>query len=203
MSAGIYDIIPGLKEAQEEYKTTQIEAFAGIEPRICGMIEVLPFTPQMFVELDMCGNRFFVSDEGPDENDAAALLWRVSPLYARNAEEFRHGFTTGLTLVFLEVDAFDIIAGIQSYIARAWAGMPLFSSKSGGYGSDVSTWSSHIVHIIAKEYGWTEEYILNLPFRRLWQYANRIMEDINPKYKERCGRAMQIRQNWLLNQTNN
>jgi hypothetical protein len=54
--------------------------------------------------------------------------------------------------------------------------------------------------MFAKEYGWAEEVTLNLPFRRLWQYANRILEDGDPKFRETYPAAARIRNRWLQEQ---
>lgn len=198
MLAGLYAHIPGLKEAEEKYSDAQVEAFIGIEPRLAGRIEVRPFTPQMFVELDLSGNRFFSTEEDPDEGDVGAFLWRISPCYAPGNEAQRSAFGQLLNLVLLETELSVLITEIQAYVARAWLAMPIPSKGRSGSGSvDISAWPSHIVHMLAKEYGWKEEYIMGLPFRRLWQYVHRIREEMNPDYKERCHAALSIRSRWL------
>lgn len=196
MAPGPLDFIPGLREAEVRYRQENAEAFAGVEPNICGGVEVLPFTPQMFVELDGAGNAFFGERGTPiTPADVAVFLWRVSPYFLRGDENLRR-FHIGNSAI-LPYDR--AVTEVQEYITRAWAGMPLWPGKAGS-GHGLGQWPARLVHIFAKEYGWLEEYTLNLPFRRLWQYANRILEEADPKYREKCGAAMRIQTDWLIEQ---
>lgn len=193
--AGLHDLIPGLREAERAHSETQLEAFAGMEPDIAGLVEVLPFTPQMFLELAGCGNGFFGGrDARVLPEDICQFLWRVSPKFSRSNHELRKQFieTVGACLTLEES-----VLGIVDYIGRAWAGMP---SWSGSGGLSAGVWPARLVHMFAKEYGWEEQFILNLPYRRLWQYANRILEDHDPKYRERCRESMRLRDEWLQEQ---
>lgn len=196
MAAGIDSQIPGLIEVREKYKRLQLEAFVGIEPKICGQIEVLPFTPRMFLELMIAGNRFVAGDDPIRAEDIGIFLWRISPLYVRGNCVIQEEFISLLTRIFSLYGTEEMSSVIIAYFNRAWDGVPQF--KRGRH--SISSWVSNLVHMIAKEYGWTEEYILDLPFRRLWQYVNRIMEDANPKYKERCQEADALKSRWLIEQ---
>ncbi len=191
MAADLYNLIPGLKEVESAYKVQQLEAFTGLEPAICGVILVNPFTPQMFVELDGCGNAFF-GDELPGVADVAAFLWRISPVYKRGDNEARLIFFGLINNLPYEQCAVEL----YQYLKRSWAGMPQGKSTARGQQS-AGTWISRIVHILASKYGWSEEEILNKPFRRLWQYINRIIEEADEHYIERCPEAQRLRAEWL------
>lgn len=192
MVAGLYDLIPGLREAEENYKREQAEAFAGVEPDICGVVSILPFTPQMFLELDGAGNAFF-HKKPINPEDIAVFLWRTSPIYQRAADDLRRFFVGSLATLDYQQSALEIC----EYIRRSWSGRPSTGKLST---PSLGQWPSRIVHLFASEYGWSEEYILNLPFRRLWQYANRIKEERNNEYRETCPDAMALRSRWLQEQ---
>ncbi|MBS0328218.1 MAG: hypothetical protein JSR30_00065 [Proteobacteria bacterium] len=194
MAPGLSDLIPGLREAEDSYRQANAEAFAGVEPDICGMVRILPLTPQMFIELDGAGNAFFAkAGTAISPADVAIFLWRVSPFFTREDVALRrlHTANSGILPYDRAVDE------ITAYIRRSWAGMPLWKRKAGGEGG-MGQWPARLVHMFASEYGWTEEYILNLPFRRLWQYANRVLEEHDPKFREQSAEVMRLRQEWLI-----
>ena len=185
------DFIPGIREAEARYREEQIEAFAGVEPDICRMIAVLPFTPQMFIELSGAGNALLEAKQ-VSPIDVAQFLWRVSPGFDRFDAGKRQTFN--LCVAILPFD--QAVDEILEYVRRAWEPMPMWPGGSGATPS-AGVWPSRIVDLFASEYGWLEEYTLNLPFRRLWQYANRVLERKNEKYTQRCPESLRLRQKWL------
>lgn len=196
MATGLSDLISGLREAEDEYRSDSAQAFAGIEPAICGMVEVLPMTPKMFIDLDGADNAFF-SRKGKliTVGDVAAFLWRCSPHYTFGKPEsagIRSFFNANLYVLPYDQSVDEIYA----YITRAWAGMPLWKSKVSAE-RGVAQWPSRLVHMFGSAYHWTESETLNLPFRRLWQYANRVLESHDPEYKEQCSAVLKLRAEWL------
>lgn len=193
MGGSLQELIPGLAEAVERYRAEAFEAFAGVEPKICSAIEVRPLTSRMFMDLEG-GECAFVARTGRrvDETDVGVLLWRCSPFYERGNEDLRRFFQANLVWMPFE-DARD---QIFDYLRRSLAGMPLWKGKVWAT-PGVGQWQSRLVHMFAKEYGWTEDYILDLPLRRLWQYANRIVEDADPSYKEQAPAALKLRAEFL------
>lgn len=193
MGGSLQDLIPGLAEAVEKYRAEAFEAYAGVEPKICRAVEIRPLTPRMFMDLEggECG---FVAQVGRkvDESDVGVLLWRCSPFYERGNEDLRRFFQANLVWMPFE-DARD---EIFEYLRRSLAGMPLWKGKVGAT-PGVGQWQSRVVHMFAKEYGWTEDYVLDLPLRRLWQYANRILEAADPSYKEQAPAALRVRAEFL------
>lgn len=191
--AGLYDLIPGLREVEDDYRREQADAFSLIEPKIGQLIPVLPFTPQMFIHLDGIESPFFAKGrEEITEVDIALFLWRVSPIYRPEDRDLRTFFIGNLCLLEAQQTTNEICA----YIQRAWLGMPAWPGGAGGQPT-LAQWPSRLVDMFGKEYGWTEEYVLNMPYRRLWQYANRILERANPKYREQCAAALRLRGDWL------
>jgi hypothetical protein len=193
MAGTLYELIPGLKEAEYKYKAEQLEGFVGIEPPICGSIHVRPFSPQMYLELEGCGNAFVLHRE-PTPADAGVFLWRISEKYARMDNKTRDEFIAILsTMSFPEV-----CLEIHEYRRRAWSGIP--QSMGNAESESVGSWVSFVVHKIAINYHWPEQEILNMPFRRLWQYMNRIKEHFNDRYKEQCPDSQRLKNDWLLAQ---
>ncbi len=195
MAGNLYDLIPGLRESDDRYRSEAAEAFAGVEPMICGAIEILPLTPRMFLDLEG-GECSFVARTGReiDFRDVGLLLWRCSPMYKPRDADLQRLFQATLAALPF-ADARDEIA---EYLRRSLAGMPLWKGKVGGSpGGGVAVWASRLVHLFAKEYGWTESAVLEMPFRRLWQYANRILEGADPSYKEQCPESLEIRAKFL------
>ncbi len=196
MSQGLHDLIPGLREAERRYRDEAHESFAGVEARICGKVQVLPMTARMFLDLQGGDNGLVMRNDRPvNEEDVAVLLWRCSPLYSRADEDLRRFYQATL----LELPYEDAVVDCLEYVRRSLAGQPLWKGKARAT-PGVGQWAARLVHIFAKEYGWTEDYVLDLPLRRLWQYANRIMEDADPTYKEQAPDALRLRQLWLEQQ---
>jgi hypothetical protein len=193
MASNLHDLIPGLREAEEQYRAESFEAFAGVEPRICKAFEILPLTPRMFLDLEggECG---FVVKNGRDldERDIALLLWRCSPYYVRGNDDLRR-FHQGAIAILPYVQC---VGEISDYLRRSLAGMPLWKGKLRAT-PGVGIWASRLVHLFAKEYGWSEDQVLDMPFRRLWQYANRILEDKDATYKEQAPAALDLRAKFL------
>jgi hypothetical protein len=198
MANGLSDLLPGLREAEDSYRQASAEAFAGIEPKIAGMVDIAPFTPAMFIDLDGAQNAFFSPPGTPiTPADVCAFLWRCSPYYTRTdpgADDIRRFFQANLYVVPYN----QAVDDINAYVKRAWLGMPLWKTKVQPEGEKaLAQWPARLVHMFAKEYGWLEAYTLNLPFRRLWQYANRILEEHDPKFKEQCSEVLRMRADLL------
>lgn len=192
---GSLDFIPGVREAEVQFRDEQLEGFAGVEPDICGMISVVPLTAQIYIELSGAGNAFFNREENNGivtPVDVAQFLWRVNPGFSRTNKELRQEFHTIISVLNFDQAVLEIL----EYIRRAWSAMPQWPGSPGSSPS-AGVWPSRIVDMFASEYGWQEEYILNVPFRRLWQYANRILERKSDKYTHKCPEAMRLREQWL------
>lgn len=187
------DFIPGLAEAETKFRDEQLEAFVGIEPSICGAFPVVPLTPQIYIELSGSGNAFF---EGTRITpvDVAVFLWRVNPGFKAGDKKRRKKCNQYVSLLVFE----DAVIDILEYIRRSLAPMPQWTSDGGS--TSVAVWPSRLVDLFAAEYGWSEEYTLSRPFRRLWQYANRIMERKDDRYTHKCPEALRLRAKWLQDQ---
>lgn len=189
MTGNIYDLIPGLREAEEAFRDEQLEAFTGIEIPICG-IEVRPFSPRMFLELDGVENDLMRDVKAPRVEHLAMFLWRVSQDFDRLNVRRRAQFLRR----FRRIPYGPAVVGVREYLRKNYAPMPQITQTNQ---ETVAVWPSVVVHLFASEYGWTEDVILDTPFRRLWQYLNRIFEKRDPAYRQKCAAAMQLRAEWL------
>lgn len=187
---GIDKLIPGEKEAAEKFRTEQILSFAGVEPDI-GAVAVKPFTPAMFIDLEI-GESGFFGGRSPGPSDLAVMLWRVSEAYERGNAAKRTQFNYFVGMMNHD----EAMTGCFDYLRRAWLAMPEWPGSKGGPKS-VGIWPSRLVHMFGTEYGWLEEYTLNLPFRRLWQYANRILESNSDRYVQKAPGVRSARADWL------
>lgn len=189
----IAEIIPGLNEAEGRFRDELMEAFVGLEPSICGTIDVLPFTPKMFIDLEAGGSNFF-SKAPLTVTDIAVLLWRVNPGFDAGNKRLRRDLNLYVGMLPFEKAAMECI----DYIRRAWAGMPQWKSKKTNKTPSMGVWPSRLVHMFASEYGWSEQTTLSTPFRRLWQYANRILEANDPDYTHKAPEVLRMRAEWLI-----
>lgn len=195
MKGGFYDIIPGLAKAEDDFVLGQTEAFLNVEPLICGKIKLLPFTAQMFIELDAADSPFFRPDSSPAPEHVAMFLWRCSPEFSRYK-----WYSTWKMNRFIKRVAHipygQAVVEITEYLERAYAPLPAVKRKVTATRSFAS-WPSHLVHAFASEYGWSEETILNLPLRRLYQYMNRIIESNDPDFKQMCPATAKLKHAWM------
>ncbi len=189
----LQEAIPNLDQADESFRSEQIEAFASVEPDICGVVQVRPFTPRMFLELELQENGFF-QRRAITPVDVAVFLWRISVAFKPDDANLRTAFHHAIAFMPLQETAEDILR----YIARSWKAMPSWNSGKGRTSAGV--WPARLVHMFGSEYGWSEEYVLDMPFRRLWQYSHRVMEENNPDYKQKNPLNQELRRQWLLKQ---
>lgn len=195
MKPTLEDLIPGAREAEERYRSAALEAFAGIEPRILGILEIKPLEPYMLLDLIGGENAFVFGIKDPGPEDVAVLLWRCSPIWEPGNDDLRRLYQSSLATF-----PFDGIAEeCAAYIQRSLAGAPAWGGGSGKGRASVGSWPSRLVHMFGAEYGWSEEYTLSRPFRRLWQYANRVLEAHDQKYRERVPEVMALRVQFLKN----
>lgn len=192
--AGLEDIIPGLREAGKDYKGAQMRAFIMAVDPICH-VPVRPFTPQMFLELEFAGNWFVDPQQDlPSEVDIIQFIWRVSEKFTRAERGPPRAFTQFLSFA----DYADAVVQIRKYIKASNELRPLWPGGNGPKSDGF--WVARLVHIIASEYGWPESDILSIPFCKLWQYCNRILEANSRNFVEQAPQVLALRDRWLNEQ---
>jgi hypothetical protein len=151
-------------------------AFLGLteELRIAGQkhpVRVRQLTLRMFIQLCAVRSPFLVGGRvGPEH--VAQILWRLSPEYGKSArQEF---VATVADLPFTATTR-----AITRYLDRMLIDKPPQSGKSNGSRPDTS-FAASMIHQLAKEYGWSDEAILDLPMPRLFQYMRKIHRGYDP-----------------------
>jgi hypothetical protein len=192
MGQTLYELIPGLREAEDAFRDEQLEAFVGIEPPIAG-VEVNPFTPRMLIELEGVGNGVALCDEAPSSADLAMFVWRISMEFNR-----RGGWRRALFLARFRrfVEYGPTVVACREYLHRAHAPRP---SSNPVAKLPCSAWLSDWVHIFGIKYHWTVDQTMDTSFRILWQQMNRVREEADPKYRQVCNEALRLRVEYLKN----
>ena len=170
--------VPGYREAVEAETRGRDIPWLGLTETVNG-IEVLQFTPQHFLTLSLIGSPF-LSGGYTSPEEIARFLWVVSP-----------GFTAGNS-VLTRAKRWRFVAGcrklklietsnaISAYIDSAFADSSSDTSKQNkSYFSCIAG----IVDSMASEYGWPENAILNMPFKKLFQMFKAINLRYDPKAK--------------------
>jgi hypothetical protein len=150
-------------------------AFLGLteELRIAGgrKIEVRQLTLRMFIQLCAVRSPFLVGGRvGPEH--VAQILWRLSPQYGQIP---RHEFVASIA----DIPFNSATRAITRFLDRMLIDKPPSAAKSNGSRPDTS-FAASVIHQIGKEYGWSDEAILDLPMPRLFQYMRKIHRGYDP-----------------------
>lgn len=164
--------IPGYREAREREQANRDLAFLDFPIPLCGVI-VRQFNLKHLVLLGNLGNAFVSRAELPTAVDIAQFLWVVSTEYSLD-DKARDKFVKKLRK--LKYGA--CLAEINAYLAQAFQDAPPAAGDSGKlYTSSCAS----LVELIAHEYKWDDETIMQKPIARLFQYVRLIKVRYNPK----------------------
>lgn len=190
MSPLDFNSIPGYAEAVNTEQVNRDLAFLRDPLPICN-IAVGHMTARRFLILSGCKNRFIVGGQLRPE-DVAMFLWFVSPRYSTTPGE-REAFISEYIRPLVFVDACrEIIA----YLGRAFQD----SNPSAGGGKEFTSAVAGIVDLLASEYGWNDEAILDMPLARVFQYIRRIQMRRNPE-APMINRSEKYIAEWLVQQS--
>ena len=194
--------IPGYTEAVAAEHFDRLVSFFDVNHEtICG-IKVRPLTPRLALELDAAGSPFMRARLPETRGEIAAFVWHISteratrpPWYwpwsaDRWIEYRRRKFLRSL----LPLDAVVLTDAIFKYVNDAGADGP--GGVSGG-GAPFACWPSTLVDYFASRYGWSENTILDLPLKRLWQYWRHIRNRESKELALFINRSDEVRGNWL------
>lgn len=193
--------IPGLADAVAHERLVRDAAFLPIRENIAGY-EVLPMTVRHIAILSMA-NSPLLYGAIPSPAQLAQFLWAVSPQFSPdNVGAARRGFITRCReftpatapTFFFKLRkrswelanakklkrAAEIIDACHKYVFEALQDKPPRARKVGvepDYYSDACWFCA----TLAREFGWSEEAILNMPLKRVFQYINLIRRFHDPK----------------------
>lgn len=164
--------IPEYAEAREREETARDAAFVLEHDDICG-VPVKPLSLRHFTLLVAIGSPFVCAGE-LTATEAARFIWIVSAVRCRNdTAQARDRFLKSIRgLNFVHA-----CQGISRYLDEA------FQDSPGGGSSNrplSTSFAAVLVDMIAREYGWRESDILDMPLRRLFQYLRCIRHHHDP-----------------------
>jgi hypothetical protein len=173
-----FDLIPGYREAvtaEMEYRDAD---FLSNTTYIYG-VEVHKLTPRLMCILTLMKHPLMV---GGDLTllDVVSFIWVVSTQFTTDDVK-RKEFLDNISKRILDekgaVEA--VMEDITGYIKKSFEDGS-GKSRLGDANNSVSCYAT-ITDIFAHEYGWDEEKVFNLPFRRIFQYLRAITLRNNPK----------------------
>ena len=151
--------IPGLRAAIEQEQLVRDSSFLELPESVCGF-DVSPLTLRHVLALEAIGSPFICGGQ-PLPHDFAAFLLTVKPA---------RGFARWNMLRRLgQVEYGQAFEEISGFIGDAMQDSPGGAEVQGDYVSYYSFGAS-FVDCLAKEYGWSEAAILDMPLKRLFQY---------------------------------
>jgi hypothetical protein len=177
--------IPELGPAiQREVQVREI-VFANQTEQING-VEVFPMTPQHFVYLEGLRSPY-TGGGAPDSEDAQKFIWIVSTKFTTHRNPWaRHVFHH-----FLETTA-----AIDAYVRDSFQDVSGGKNNSNG---DYLVAVAAIIDCFASEYGWTEEYIMGKPLKKLWALQRCIRTRHDPEARF-LNDSDSLKSNWCMNQ---
>lgn len=173
MSLLDYNTIPGYAAAANEEAVNRELAFLPVPVPICG-IPIRHYNARHHMLLCGCGNRFVVGGKMRPE-DVAMFLWFLSPEYSTDAKA-RAAFVKKRVN---PLEYGEAVAAICRYVDSVF--QDALSGTTGGGGKQFFASIAGIVDLLASEYGWADEAILEMPLARIFQYTRRITQRHNPK----------------------
>lgn len=201
--AGLHQLIPGLAKAENDFQAEQELDLLGVELPIAGL-EILPFTSRMFLELEFAGNECLGRARHPSPVALEQFLWRVSASFRRDGGDVEARGSPRRAVVYAVGTSpyLETVDAVHAYLWRAWWLMPQPGTRPLKKGErrppkSSGTWLSAMLDAVAHEYGWTEDEVLDCPFRRLWQYMHRILERRIPEYAQPNPEALRLKSEWL------
>lgn len=193
MSLLDYNAIPGYAEAVKVEQANRDLAYLKDCPPICG-IPVRHMNARHWILLAGCGNKFITGGR-PLVEDVTGFFWFLSPKYSVNTSD-RDIFIAALVHHIVLMDA---PAAIYAYLDRTFQDCPQGAGEGGKY---YTAPVASTVDLLAREYGWTDEHILEMPLARLFQQLRRIEMRYDRK-KPQFNRSEKLVSEWLARQGSN
>lgn len=172
MSLLDYDQIPGFKEAVNREQVNRELAFLPAPMPILG-VPIRHFNARHHMLLAGCGNRFICGGI-PRPEDVAMFLWFLSPDY-RTEPGYREPF---VEKKIKDLDYREAVLAILKYLDAVFQD---WGSGGGGNEKQFTAPIAAFIDVLAFEYGWTDEAILEMPLARVFQFLRRIQMRKNPR----------------------
>jgi hypothetical protein len=174
----LLDIVPGYKEALEHESRIREYSFLDL-PEMIGPIKVKPFTPRHFALLELKRSPF-LHGIIPDVDDTIFFVWVVSEDFEYNNDVKRIALIE--KLMTADIPPEGIAKECYEYLTESfYDSMNTNTEDDKIESSPQYSWVASIVNMLASNYHWSEEAILNIPFKRINQYIKCLRQQNNPK----------------------
>ena len=160
---------PRIEKAKAEDGRDRHRHFCDYLEERVGDFVALPLTLSRYLLLSQEG--LFEDEEGDDARiPVLRFLWIVSPDFSSNPDD-----SARFVRKNRNIDPTPYPNLIREYLDNAFRySPPRRETRTASGKATPKEWVSSIVDLIASEYGWTEQAILDLPITRLFLYVKRI-----------------------------
>lgn len=165
--------LPGYAEASRLQELRRDSAFLMPPLVLCG-VECCHLTPHRLAVL-MVSQSPFVCGGVPMPEHISQFLWALQSQFAYGKNAERDAFTQEKTAHLKYEDA---VKAIYEYVDEVFMDAP---ATDGTQQESSFSWLATIVDALASEYGWTQDYVLDLPLACVFQYLRTIERRHNPK----------------------
>ena len=180
--------IPGYSEAIRKENESRDLAFLNLPQSVCG-IDIGPFTLRKYILLEGIGNPFVCGGNILPAH-VAQFLWILSPGWVAGNGSERDTFTRKVSLIKYS----RAVKEIMELCEVTFQDSP--SYRGAGFSVRIVSGAASYVDILASEYGWSENTVLDMPIARLFQYVRLIQKRHDPK-RTFINPSDKVRGKWL------
>ena len=186
----------GLREIYDEAAERQDElrdgAFLDLPLNLCGF-PCAPLTARRFAVL-VASRSPFLCGGFPMPAHVAQFLWALHPNFSFTNTIERDAFIEACGAV----EYASAVEEIKAFVEDCFMDSP---QSSGTKSESYNSWLASMVDALAREYGWTQPEVLNLPMASLFQYI-RLIERRNGEKGPQFNRLTDSAKNQWLEQMN-
>jgi hypothetical protein len=143
-------------------------------------VEVCLLTLRMFVQLMAVRSPFVVGGRVRPEH-LVQLLWRMSPKYQANDKAARAAFIESIAPVFAGTVFPRAVRIVSRFFDRMLLDKPPVSEGGGVSSKPDASFAAGVIHLVAKNYGWSQDEILDTPMPVLFQFIRKLQRDQDPE----------------------
>lgn len=168
-----------LKRVADAERSLRLEALLGVETEIAG-IKLRQINGYDVLELEYAENKI-INGGKPDYSDFCHFFW----LIRAKSEKRSQKAIFKIILEFMENESF--VDDVYFFVGASFHDLPSTGKKEKlSYEANPKVWLMSMVDLIASEYGWTFDEIMNSPLERTLQLYQYILKRlIGKKYSIR------------------
>ena len=209
------DIIPGYREAVQRERFVRDTAFMPVTETVAGF-ELRPLSLRDWMLLRISRNALVTGDT-PTPRDLSRFLWLLSPGYGPHAFLAYWRFARrcrcftppappllatgkrmmrwhGRTLAAVTAGA-EVVSAVRAYLKETLQDAP----RGGSGGCHTQYWGDgcEITGALANAYGWGEDYIMDMPLKRVFQHLKRIQAHQEGERAPMFNPSDDVKADWL------